>query len=252
MSSKHKAATTNQPPQRFCCIPGAQSVPLIWSYDGESGPEHWGELHPSMKTCQTGQFQSPIDIQTQNLQPGSQGALLVDYQEVDLVISFNGLTMQVDYPQGSTLSVQGKVFELLQFHLHTPSEHQFDSVPSAMEIHLVHIAEDGAVVVLAVMIDQGAENPALKPLYDHFPHEHVVAQKVPGQRINAADLLPKDRGYYQYTGSLTMPPCTEEVSWNVFKTSISVSESQLHQFDSILDHNCRPLQPLNGRVITDN
>jgi carbonic anhydrase len=33
-----------------------------WSYEGVSGPEHWGDLDPDYAACKAGKEQSPIDI----------------------------------------------------------------------------------------------------------------------------------------------------------------------------------------------
>jgi carbonic anhydrase len=62
-------------------------------------------------------------------------------------------------------------------------------------------------------------------------------------------VLPEDRAYYTYMGSLTTPPCTEDVLWMVFKQPIQISAEQVGIFAHLYKHNARPIQPSNGRLI---
>ncbi len=219
-----------------------------WGYHGNTGPEHWAGLSADYALCGEGKAQSPIDItsaKTGGLEP-----IAFHYQAASnpSVIN-NGHTIQVNYPAGSYAVIGGKRYELLQFHFHAPSEHTIHGQHADMVAHLVHKSDDGQLAVVGVLFDKGAENATLKPVFDAMPTSKGEAT-VQG-RVNAADLLPKDRGYYHYTGSLTTPPCSEGVNWNVLKARMPVSAGQVEAFTRIFDKSIRPVQPLNGREITE-
>jgi len=118
-----------------------------------------------------------------------------------------------------------------------------------MVVHLVHRDQDGKLAVVAVLLTKGRGNAMLQELWKHLPEEKEKETLINGVEINAADLLPADRGYYSFPGSLTTPPCTEGVSWFVFKTPTEVSSAEIMQFGALYPHNARPVQPLNRRTI---
>jgi carbonic anhydrase len=64
-------------------------------------------------------------------------------------------------------------------------------------------------------------------------------------------LLPEKRAYYTYMGSLTTPPCTEDVLWMVFKQPVQVSTQQIAVFGRLYPNNARPVQPNNGRLVKE-
>ena len=104
------------------------------------------------------------------------------------------------------------------------------------------------MAVIGVMIMEGAQNPAYEPILAHMPAEEGEPQVVSGTTVNAGDLLPADRGYYRYNGSLTTPPCTEGVTWFVMAAPVELSAEQIATFQSLYDDNYRPVQPLNERT----
>lgn len=216
-----------------------------WSYEGKEGPEHWGELSPDFALCAAGVEQSPVDI------PASAAVnpadLVFNYQPSALKIQNNGHTIQVDYDPGSTLEVDGVPYELWQFHFHGPSEHTLNGEFSPMEMHLVHRSAEGGLVVVGVMIEGGDENEALAPVWGNLPAEEMEAETIPGASVDANALLPAERSYYRYNGSLTTPPCTEGVKWLVMSTPIELSGDQIAAFEEIIHANYRPVQPLNER-----
>jgi len=112
----------------------------------------------------------------------------------------------------------------------------------------VHAAADGEVAVVAVLIEEGAENPAFAPVWENLPTEDRDHTRAEGT-VDAAQLLPADRGYYGYRGSFTTPPCTEDVRWIVLRTPVELSAAQIAAFRGILDGNNRPVQPLGARVV---
>ena len=156
--------------------------------------------------------------------------------------------VQVNYDKGSSLTVNGQEYELVQFHFHTPSEHTFNEEAYGMELHLVHQNQEGEYAVVGVFIKEGEENPLLATIFNNLPSEDGT-KSVDDVTINAIDFLPPERSYYNYSGSLTTPPCTEGVSWYVLDTPIEVSEEQMNQFADLYTVNARPIQPLNERQV---
>jgi carbonic anhydrase len=218
-----------------------------WSYEGEEGPEHWGEMSEDFALCGEGMEQSPIDIAM------AEETELVDlefnYADTEVNILNNGHTIQVNYDEGSTAMIEGVEYNLLQFHFHTPSEHTIDGEPAALEMHLVHADADSNLAVVGVMLMVGEEdNEALAALWDVLPAEEMEAMDA-GMAVNVMDLMPEDHTYFHYYGSLTTPPCSEGVNWNVLTTPVMVSEAQLEAFEGIFEMNARPVQPINDREL---
>jgi carbonic anhydrase len=222
-----------------------------WSYEGADGPEHWGDLSPDFATCKTGQRQSPINI------VGSQSADLApihfDYKLAPLKIINNGHTIQINYEPGSSITVNGTALPLVQFHFHHVSENEIDGKKYDLELHFVHMdTAAGRAAVVAVFIKSGAENAVLRDLWSHIPHETGKEVELKKVMINPADLLPADRNYYVFDGSLTIPGCKEGIKWYVMKTPIEASPSQIATFAKYYPVNARPIQPTNGREIRDS
>ncbi|MFQ5427817.1 MAG: carbonic anhydrase [Thermodesulfobacteriota bacterium] len=217
-----------------------------WSYEGDTGPEHWGSLDEKYKACSEGKSQSPIDI-TGDLKV-SHDKLELHYNPTKINILNNGHTIKVSYDKGSYIKVNGEKFALAQFHFHGPSEHTVNGKHSPMEMHLVHKSRKGGYAVVGVLIENGSENKAFAKMWSHLP-EHDGQKKSLKKTVNAKRLLPKDKSYYRYSGSFTTPPCTEGVKWFVMKNKIQLSADQLKTFGKIMHGDNRPVMPLNGRVI---
>ena len=222
------------------------SDPVHWGYDGEVAPEHWGDLSPDFAACAAGKEQSPVDIPaTAAVNPPG---LRFNYEPSALNIVNNGHTIQVNYNGGSTLEFDGAAYPLLQFHLHALSEHTLNGAHTAMELHLVHKDGNGRIAVVGVMIEEGAHNPTYETILAHMPVESGEPETIHGASLNSAELLPAERSYYRYNGSLTTPPCTEGVTWFVLAVPVELSTAQVAAFQHLYDHNYRPVQPLNGRT----
>lgn len=226
--------------------PAAASGPVHWGYEGAEGPEFWGELSPDFALCSTGQEQTPIDVPV--TAPTNPADITFNYQPTALTILNNGHTVQVNYDAGSSIDVGGKTYQLKQFHFHTPSEHTMNGQATELELHLVHQSADGQFAVVGVMLKQGADNPAFAPVFNNMPAQASEPAAVGGVTLNAADLLPGERTYYRYNGSLTTPPCSEGVQWLLLNTPVEVSPAQASAFQAIFDLNARPVQPLNERT----
>ncbi len=218
-----------------------------WSYKGKSGPGHWGDLSHDYHACKEGENQSPINI------PGTAKThlkgVLFFYKDTPLRIFNNGHTIQINYGKGSAAKIQGKSYDLLQFHFHSPSEHTVDGKPYDMVAHLVHKNQEGKLAVVAIFFKKGEKNDFIESLWKNLPN-HEGKEKVVGNvSINVKSILPTNKSYYNYSGSLTTPPCSEGVNWNVIKASMPISEAQVAKFVSLFELSVRPVQPLNERAL---
>lgn len=217
-----------------------------WGYEGPEGPSHWGELADDYATCKTGKNQSPINIS--GLKAASLAGIKFDYKHSALDIINNGHTIQINYAPGSSINLGGKIYKLLQFHFHSPSEHTVDGMPYDMVAHLVHRADDGQLGVIAVLMKKGKKNAVIDAIWSIMP-THAGEKKQTDTKINVANLLPTSTTYYNYSGSLTTPPCSEGVNWMVLKHPVEVSSDQVAAFTNIFSKSVRPVQPLHGRSI---
>lgn len=229
--------------------PGANYKPKhpLWEYEGENGPMKWSEVDPKFRACNLGKRQSPIDIETQTAEKGGLKPIQFNYDAGPAVVVNNGHTIQVNLSNSSSARFDGLEHKLAQFHFHAPSEEKLDGMAQPMVIHFVHRAGDTRIAVVAVFVKLGKENKTLKPVFDQMPK--VEGASVTLEGFNPAMLLPADPTYYAYVGSLTTPPCTEEVKWHVMKQPIQISYKQLAAFKALYKMNARPSQPLNGRRV---
>jgi carbonic anhydrase len=222
-----------------------------WSYSGATDAAHWAALDEGFKTCKLGHQQSPIDIVTRAAEkPAEAKPIAFAYAAGAAEVVNNGHTVQVNLPEGGSVSIGGTEYKLLQFHFHTPSEEKIDGRNYPLVAHLVHRDAEGHLAVVAVLFKLGHENAALKPVFTHLPPKEGQTAKLEGA-FDAAQLLPPARGYYAFAGSLTTPPCSEEVRWQVLKTPVELSKAQLAAFRKLYTMNARPVQPLNGRQVLD-
>jgi carbonic anhydrase len=203
-------------------------------------------MDPAFASCQLGKTQSPIDIR--DAQVTDLPAIKFDYKPSPLRVIDNGHSIQVNYAPGSSIDVGGTRYELVQFHFHKPSEEKIDGKAHAMVAHLVHKGADGKLAVVAVLLDDGGTNPTIDTIWKNLPQEKGKEATV-NATIDAATLLPADHGYYTFQGSLTTPPCSEDVRWFVLKTPVKVAGSEITAFGKIYPMNARPSQPLNGRTL---
>ena len=220
-----------------------------WSYSGAAGAANWHKISPDYALCGQGQRQSPIDIKD-GVRVNLDG-IKFDYKPSALKVINNGHTIQVAYDPGSTISVGGTTFELVQFHFHRPAEERVNGRPFDMVAHLVHKSKDGALAVVAVLMMAGDENPFIKSLWNHLPLDVGMDEVPTGVTVDATQLLPKIRGYFTYMGSLTTPPCSEGVRWIVMRTPVQVSRTQVNTFGRLYENNARPIQPAHARLVKE-
>ena len=221
-----------------------------WDYGEAHGPGHWGELKPEYAPCKDGHHQSPIDIR--NPQKADLPPIKFDYQASPLDIIDNGHTIMINYAPGSSISIGGKQYVLKQFHFHRPSEEKIDGKNYAMTLHLVHQDAEGKLAVVAVLLESGKNNDLIEDLWSHLPAEEGKEQVFKDIRIDVSRLLPGNRGYYTFSGSLTTPPCTEDVTWYVLKEPVPVSDAEIARFSKLYRNDARPTQPLYDRVVMES
>jgi carbonic anhydrase len=220
-----------------------------WSYAGDTAPDRWGSLNEDYERCRDGEEQSPIDL-SEALATAGAANIAFDYQPSNLAVVNNGHTIQVVYEIGSSISVDGEQYSLLQFHLHAGSEHTIDGFRHPLEMHFVHRNTDGNLAVVGVMIAEGTENSALEPVLRNMPPGPGEGPiEVDDTMINAGHMLPAERDHFEYQGSLTTPPCTEGVRWFVMADAVEMSASQISSFTALYSGNYRPIQPLNDREL---
>jgi carbonic anhydrase len=223
-----------------------------FAYSGDHGPAFWSEV-PGWEACAgtaTTERQSPIDIDRivvdRRLAP-----LRLQLHETPLALMNNGHTIEQEYEPGSTLALDGIVYDLTQFHFHTLSEHTVSGRHGVMELHAVFAdpASDKKAVV-GMLYAIGQTNHFLSALLAHgLPKKGGDEVAVPSVHINLADALTHTGRYYTYPGSLTTPPCSETVTWLVLHDFAQLSNGQLEALRTILGNNFRPLQERNGRTI---
>lgn len=220
-----------------------------WEYTGKYSPSHWGEIKEEFKMCSTGKMQTPINIvptQDIDIRP-----LKFNYTTGSESVINNGHTIQVNIKDGNFIKIDGKEFSLKQFHFHTPSENNINGYQYALEAHFVHASKDGQLAVVAVMFKEGKSNPILEKIWSKFPLKKGDKEGINLSTNDINSIMPSNKEYYKFMGSLTTPPCSENVKWNVFKTSMTISSEQVKQFFDIFGHsNNRPIQKTNNRIIS--
>lgn len=224
---------------------GAGNLPP-WGYEGAAGPAAWGGLRAEFALCGNGQRQSPIDIRdgiAVDLEP-----VRFEYQAGRFAVIDNGATVQVNMAPGSAIEVGGRRYELVEFHFHRPSEERIDGRQFEMSVHLVHKDAQGRLAVVGVLLDKGPAQPVVQTVWNNLPlekHEEVAARNT----LDPSGLLPTDRRYYTYMGSLTTPPCSEGVQWVVMRSPVTMTADQVDIFARLYPMNARPLQAASGRRI---
>jgi len=217
-----------------------------WTHNGEEdGQEKWQNLCTAYDAC-GGQSQSPINIVGAE-NSTSLTSLVFNYASTPTEIENNGHTIEFVCEVGSKLTIGSTDYFLKQFHYHALSEHQVAGNHYPLEVHFVHKANDTNYAVVGVFFEEGEENLLFTEFLSHFPTEEGVYTDT--TEIELSELLPENKSYYHYSGSLTTPPCSEVVHWYVMQTPITASATQITQFSSILKNNYRNVQNLNGRSI---
>lgn len=223
----------------------AMAQEIEWDYEGERGPAAWGSLDPAFASCAIGLSQSPLDLRGAD----SRGAdpIRAAYRPTRLLVENNGHTVEGVPEEEQTLRIGAKRFELVQFHFHTPSEHAVSGRRYPLEVHFVHQAQDGERAVFGVLVARGDRNEAFAEL-GRLPRRAGSETEVE-ERVDLRGLMPRRLTAFRYAGSLTTPPCSEGIRWNVADAYVEMSRRQIRRLRTIIGHSARPLQPRNGREL---
>ena len=226
--------------------------PSAWAYAGDASPQHWAELTPDNRLCGIGTRQSPIDIR-ETIKVDLE-KIQFDYRPGSFSVLDNGHTIQVTTAPGNALTVMGRRFELSEFHFHRPSEERVNGRSYDMVMHLVHKDADGNQAIVAVLIERGPDNKpqaAVQTVWNNLPLERnePVSASVP---LDPSQLLPQDRAYFTFMGSMTTPPCSENVLWMVMRNPVQLTANQIGIFTRLYPMNARPLQSNSGRLIKES
>lgn len=221
-----------------------------WSYEGETGPEHWGTLRPDWRMCAEGTRQSPVDLReglAVDLEP-----VRFDYRSSRFRITDTGTTLQINVGEGMGMEVRGQRYELTHLTLHRPSEERVGGQAADMSVHFHHRDAEGRQAVVAVMLERGdVASPMLQTLWNNLPLEKGAGY-MPTATLDLGAFMPASPAHFLYMGSLATPPCTEGVLWVVMKTPVPVAGDQLDLFSRLYPRNTRPIQPTNGRLILES
>ncbi|KAL9296775.1 hypothetical protein ACSQ67_022671 [Phaseolus vulgaris] len=233
-----------------------------FTYDmkSKSGPENWGDIEPEWNLCKKGSMQSPINFLNGVQKVNNLGELKINYKPSKVVLVNRGHDIKVKWVGGkSNIEINGTKYDLIQSHWHSPSEHAIDGTRLDLELHMVHQTPSGEYAVLGIIYRAGREDPfvsllskGLKAISDHTGAEEEVAEVDPSMVKEGSSVSL----YYRYTGSLTTPPCSENVIWTVLREVRSISQEQIKLLQEAVEDdsrsNARPLQELNNRVVQLN
>lgn len=240
-----QTATTNSTPINNATVKDVHHPK--WSYTGDNGPESWGDVEGA-STCKIGSAQSPINIT--KVMTSAATAPVINYRQASNIrIHDNGHTVvYTPKTEENSIRLNGDTYVLKQFHYHTPSEHQFGGQNYPGEIHFVHANSKGNLAVIGVMLEIGKANELLKPL--------IKGTKLTGENddeiiiaMNLSALAPAAATFYHYAGSLTTPPCSEQVQWYVSKQPLVLDRAQFSVLSDLYDGNNRPVQQQGNRKV---
>jgi carbonic anhydrase len=221
----------------------------VWSYEGENGPANWGSINPAWAKCGAGNRQSPIDIRDGMKVELEQ--IGFDYHPSSFNVTDNGKTVQVMVGGGNFLNIGNRMYELVQFHFHRPSEERINGKGYEMVVHLVHKDAEGHIAMLALLLERGKPQPVIQTVWNNLPLEKYDTA-APSTVLDPLELLPARRDYYTFMGSMTTPPCQEGVLWIVMKEPVQASPQQMALFSRLYPLNARPVQPSSGRIIKES
>lgn len=229
--------------------------------DSEIGPDEWGNIQ-SFETCGTGEAQSPIDLPAEaSLHWRVEGP---ETHMIETNLTFELTTenfeLHCEHEGDCGFSViNGKRFDIVNMHFHSPSEHKLGGEQFPLEAHMVHRSEDGELAVISTLFRAAKYLPKVRR--GELAGRHEIIEETWRQceegkeeiSVNMQGFI-GERGYVSYAGSLTTPPCTEGVQWFVAQTIPSVSADEITRYFNLTESsseigNNRPTQPLHERTL---
>ncbi|XP_058076434.1 alpha carbonic anhydrase 7-like [Magnolia sinica] len=219
-------------------------------------PENWGDIHEEWAMCKNGDMQSPIDLLHERVQVVSHlRRLKRRYKPSNATLKNRGHDIMLKWVNGAgSIHVNGTEYVLRQCHWHSPSEHTINGKSYDLEVHMVHESSNGQVAVVGIMYKIGRPDSFLLELMEHIrsiADIHEMERDV--GVVNPRHLKMGSRKYYRYLGSLTTPPCKQDVIWTMFKKVRTVSREQVKLLRMAVNDNAemnaRPSQPINEREI---
>lgn len=234
---------------------------IRYGYSGANGPDKWGSLSSDFSLCSQGKKQSPINISKNitSYNPDLKSANR-NYNKTRATIINNGLNIELRYDKGAgNVTVDGKNYTMEQMVWHLPSEHTFDGESFPMELQLIHKSADNNITVVAILYQYGSNDAFLLQLKDELQELQQDTctgdeeARIPVGFVQTRTLVRHTRKYFRYVGSLTTPPCTEDVIWIILGKVRKMTEEQANLLKAPLSaeykNNSRPTQPINGRTV---
>lgn len=229
-----------------------------FTFDGLRGPLAWAGLKPENEACTLGHNQSPINIIPSNVTAVNGSTLGFSVHAYPHGAEFINLGTTVEVDANGTLVRGNKTYSLRQFHFHTPSEHRIENEYYPMEVHFVFQAEDASLSVLGFLIEVGSEHeatPLLECVFANIEEISEPGSKAETEPLDFSDLEAHlaESTVYQYGGSLTTPPCTEGIAWNVVREPLHVDYATFRKAKAVLKFNSRYTQNTPGGInLLDN
>lgn len=202
--------------------------------------------------CQNGTKQSPINIKDSS--PTNLPPVQFNYAAAPLFLLNNGHALKILFPNDATdnyIVFNKQKYYLKEMTFHLPSEHLIDDLAYPMEVQFIHQGPNNKLLVISTFTSIGLNQRYFEIVLHNIPKETNKVFEIKRTRLNPMSLIPTDKTYFTYEGSLTSDPCTEGVTWLVFKNPLYVGPGQLQVLrEKIADRNARNMQPLNGRVVS--
>ncbi|KAF3454973.1 hypothetical protein FNV43_RR05421 [Rhamnella rubrinervis] len=224
-----------------------------WS---ENGPARWGEIHQEWSMCSNGTMQSPIDLLNKRVEIVSHlGRLKRNYKPSNATLKNRGHDMMLQWEgDAGHIGINGTKYELKQCHWHSPSEHTINGKKYDLELHLVHETPQGHTTVVGILYKIGRSDSFLSSMEEHL--DDISSSEGLERVVGVVDPKHIKMGsskYYRYMGSLTTPPCTQNVVWTILKKVRTVTREQIRLLRVAVhdesDTNARPVQELNERWV---
>jgi carbonic anhydrase len=229
-------------------------IAFAWNY-GEEGRD-WDDL------CQNGASQSPIDINpyiATNITATSSSYwfLSLDYSNTwvynsNSSSSLTGFTYNIDlnfhiiadFGQVK-IKPSGLVYKTKSISFHSPSEHTIDGQRFPLELQITHKTEKETLILVILYKYSANSNRLLDEVISAFGS--MLGNDI--DLKNAIDGWFAIKDFYYYNGSLTVPPCEENIFYVVYEKVMPASVSQIEYFKNIVSGNSRSVMPQNSRKL---